>query len=140
MLASLGIPQSTIHQLMANPNWPGTGNQAAAWRLEKGAMRDYPNRLIRCLLRNMPIYEWGATNRLLEFKDSPFVIHELTVSLTKDPSGSIYAPYMLVRNGQLAFLTVALKAAVKLASNPGPVPMNRLQASSALLRDYGTDE
>jgi hypothetical protein len=60
--------------------------------------------------------------------------------LTKDPSGSIYAAYMLVRNGQRAFLTEALKAAVKLVSNPGLVPMNRLQASSALLRDYGTDD
>ena len=140
LLASLGIPQPTIDQLMANPNWPGTGNQAAAWALKKGAKRGYPNRLIRCMLRNMPTYEWGATNRLLEFKDSPLVIHELTISLTKDPSGSIYAAYMLVRNGQRAFLTEALKAAVQLASNPGLVPMNRLQASSALLRDYGTDD
>ena len=140
LLASLGIPQLTIDQLMANPNLPGTGNQAAAWALEKGARRDYPNRLIRCMLRNMPTYDWGAANRLLEFKDSPLVIRELTVSLTRDPSGSIYAAYVLVRNGQRAFLPEALNAAVKLASNPGPVPMNRLQASSALLRDYGSDE
>lgn len=140
LLASLGIPQPTIDQLMANPNLPGTGNQAAAWALEKGAERDYPNRLIRCMLRNMPAYDWGAANRLLEFKDSPLVIRELTASLASDPSGSIYVAYTLVRNGQVAFLREALNAAVKLASNPGPVPMNRLQASSALLRDYGSED
>jgi hypothetical protein len=115
------------------------GNQGAAWALAKGAKRDYPDRLIRCLLRNMPVYDWGAANELLEFKDSALVVGSMKDSLSRDPAGSIYVAWVLVRNGQRAFLPEALDAAVNLVSAPEPVLMNRLQASSWLLRDYGSD-
>jgi hypothetical protein len=140
LLASRGIPHPSIQELMADPNMPGTGNQLAAWALQKGAKRNYPNRLISCLLRNMSTYEWGAANSLLDFKDSPLAIHELTGLLTRDPGASIHVASVLVRNGQRAFLREALDAAQRLVSDPGPVAMNRLQASSGLLRDYGSDE
>ena len=139
LLASLGIPHPTVAELMANPNLPGLANQGAAWALAKGAKRDYPDRLIRCLLRNMPAYDWGAANELLEFKDSPLAIGTMKNSLSRDPAGSIYVAWVLVRNGQRAFLPEALDAAVSLVRAPESVLMNRLQASSWLLRDYGSD-
>jgi hypothetical protein len=139
LLASLGIPHPTIAELMANQNLPGGGNQAAAWALAKGAKRDYPSRLIRCFLRNMPGYEWGAGNKLLEFKDSPLVLASMKDLLSRDPAGSIYVAWVLVRNGQHGILPEALEAAVKLASAPDRVSMSRLQASSALLRDFGSE-
>jgi hypothetical protein len=139
LLASLGIPHRTVAELMVNPNLPGLGNQAASWALAKGATRDYPDRLIRCLLRNMPVYDWGAANELLEFKDSALVVSNMKSSLSQDPAGSIYVAWVLVHNGQRGFLPEALRAAVNLVSAPEPVLMNRLQASSWLLRDYGSD-
>jgi hypothetical protein len=140
LLASLGIPHPTIAELMANPNVPGPINQGVAWALAKGATRDYPDRLIRCLLRNMPVYEWGAANELLEFKDSALVISSMKTLLSRDPAGSIYVARVLVRNGQRAFLSEALDAAVKLVSDPEHVLMSRLQAPSLLLLDYGSDK
>jgi len=139
LLASLGIPHPTVAELMGNANLPGLGNQGAAWALAKGAKRDYPDRLIRCLLRNMPVYDWGAANELLEFKDSALVVGSMKNSLSRDPAGSIYVAWVLVRNGQRGFLPEALDAAVNLVSAPERVLMNRLQASSWLLRDYGSD-
>ncbi len=140
LLASMGIPHPTIVELLANPNLTGTANQAASWALAKAGRRDHPDRLIRCLLRNMPAYDWGAANRLLEFKDSPVVVREMGSALVRDPSGSIYVAWTLVRNGQRAFLREALDAAMVLVRSPDEVPMNRLQASSSLLRDFGSDE
>jgi len=139
LLASLGIPQPTVAELMATPDLQGLGNRTAAWALAKGAKRDYPDRLIRCLLRNMPVYGWGAANRLLEFKESPLVIGGMKSSLSRDPGGSIYVAWVLVRDGQREFLPEALDAAVNLVSAPERVLMKRLQASSWLLRDYGSD-
>ena len=139
LLASLGIPHPTVAELMATSDLQGLGNQTAAWALAKGAKRDYPDRLIRCLLRNMPVYDWGAANELLEFKESPLVIGSMKSSLSRDPGGSIYVAWVLVRNGQREFLPEALDAAVNLVSAPERVLMNRLQASSWLLRDYGSD-
>jgi hypothetical protein len=139
LLASLGIPHPTVAELMATSDLQGLGNQTAAWALAKGAKRDYPDRLIRCLLRNMPVYDWGAANELLEFKESPLVIGSMKSSLSRDPGGSIYVAWVLVRNGQRGFLPEALDAAVNLVSAPERVLMNRLQASSWLLRDYGSD-
>jgi len=46
----------------------------------------------------------------------------------------------LVRNGQQSFLKEALDAAMKLVSDPEPVTMGRLQASTGLLLEYGSDK
>jgi hypothetical protein len=59
--------------------------------------------------------------------------------LKSDPSGSIYAAYVLLRNGQNGFKSEALDAAVKLVSDPADLPMDRLHAAASLLRDYGSD-
>jgi hypothetical protein len=145
LLASLGVPHPTATELLTNPEVPAKQNpqrsalQGAAWALAKGAKRDYPNRLIRCLLRNMSGYEWGAANALLEFKDSALVLSGMDSSLSRDPAGSIYAAVVLIRHGQHAFLRAALDAASKLVSTPEAVSMDRLQASSWLLREYGSD-
>jgi hypothetical protein len=138
VLAGLGTPHVPIGQLMTNPNPPGAHNQAAAWLLAKGAKRDYPDRLIRCILRNLPAYE-GAVFTLLDFKDSPLLIRETTALLARDPGGSINVAWRLVRGGQRAFLPEALDAAVKLVSDPGPVAQYSLRAASYLLDDYGSD-
>jgi len=139
LLASLGIPHPPVAQLMSGSDVAWKGNQAAAWALHKGARRDYPNRLIRCMLRNMPAYEWGAANTLVEFKDSPLVIREMKLSLRRKPANAIYVAWALVRNGQNALLPEALDAARKLVANSKPVSMSRLQAAAGLLRDYGSD-
>jgi hypothetical protein len=139
LLASLGMPHPTVADLMANGNLPGWGSPGAAWALVRGAKRDYPDRLIRCLLRNMPAYDWGAANELLEFKDSALVVGGMKGSLPRDPAGSIYVAWVLAHNGQHGFLPEALDAALNLVKDPAPVLMNRLQASSWLLRDYGSD-
>lgn len=138
-LASRGIPQPGITELMSNPTMPGVSNQLAAWALLRGATRDYPNRLIRCLLRDMAAFEWGASHALLNFKDTPFLLRQMQLLLTRDPSASIYAANVLIRNGQHAFLQQALAAATTLVSAPGPVPANRLQAASSLLLQHGSD-
>lgn len=120
LLGSRGIPHPSIQELMADQNLPGTGNQIAAWALQKGATRDYPDRLIRCLLRNMPANEWGAANSLLDFKNSPLVRRELTGLLKQDPGGSIYVASVLVRNGQRTFLKQVLEAATRVVGDPAP--------------------
>lgn len=137
VLASMGIPHSHIDQLMANENLTATADQAAAWLLAKGARRDYPDRLIRCTLRHMAAYDWGAANILLDFKDSPLVVQGLAASLKNDPANSIYAAWALVRNGQEILKGEALDAAIKLVS--GPASLQQLQPASWLLRDYGSD-
>jgi len=141
LLASRGIPHdATVAEIMATPDLPGAFHQGLALALRKGASRDYPDRLIRRLLLNMPSYEWGASNTLVEFKDSPLVVRELTASLIADPSESIYPAWVLIRNGQHAFLQTALGAAVKLVSDSDQATwVGNLQASVSLLRDYGTD-
>jgi hypothetical protein len=144
LLASLGVPHPAVAELMGKANLPDLGNlrgaaQGASWALVKGANRDYPDRLIRCLLRNMPVYDWGASNELVEFRDSALVVSGMKDSLSRDPAGSIYAAWALVSHGQLGFLPEALDAAAKLVSAPESVLMNRLQASSGLLRDYGSE-
>jgi hypothetical protein len=124
---------------MVNANVPRL-EKNAAWALAKGAKRDYPDRLIRCLLRNMPVYDWGAANELVEFKDSALVVSGMKSSLSRDPAGSIYVAYVLVHNGQRGILPEALDAAAKLVSAPESVERNRLLASTWLLGDYGSDQ
>ena len=139
VLANMGIPHSPIDQLLANEHLTTTADRAAAWVLAKGATRDYPDRLLRYTLHNMASNEWGATNILLEFKDSPLVIAGLTSALRSDPASAMWAAWTFVRNGQTAFQSEALDTAVSMISNPAAVPMNRLQPASWLLRDYGSD-
>ena len=67
------------------------------------------------------------------------MVGSLKTLLSRDPGGSIYVAWVLVRSGQRGFLPEALVAAVNLVSAPERVLMNRLQASSWLLRDYGSD-
>ena len=140
LLATRGMQQPTLKELLVDPHLPGVHNQAAAWGLARVAKSDYPDRLIRGLLRNMHDYEWGASYALLDFKDSPLLIHELKSSLLRDVSGSIYCASVLIYNGQRSFLPEALTAAAKLVNDPGPVSTNRLYAASTLLRDNGTDQ
>jgi hypothetical protein len=138
VLVSMGTPHSPIAQLVAGENLKSDADKATAWLLGKGAKRDYPDRLIRCTLRDMPAYDWGAANVLLEFKDSPLVIRELTTLLKSDPTGSIYAAYVLVRNGQTAFKSEAVEAAGKLVIDPS-TPYGAWRTAVWLLRDYGSD-
>ena len=84
-------------------------------------------------------YEWGSRDVLVQFKDSPLVIDGMKDRLSDDPAGSIYVAWGLIQNGQQAILPEALEAAVKLSRNPEEVSITRLQASSALLLDYGDE-
>ncbi len=109
------------------------------WILWKGDRRDYPNRLIRRLLRNSPAYSWGAANILVDFKDSTVLIDELNARLRRGAGAATTVAWFIVKSGQRAVLPEALNLAQKQVSNPAPVPADELRIAAQMLATYGDD-
>jgi hypothetical protein len=113
--------------------------ELVTWILWKGDRRDYPNRLIRRLLRNSPAYARGAANTLVDFKDSTVLIDELNSRLRRGVSGSMTVAWFIVKSGQRAVLPEALNLAQKQVGNPASAPAGELQAAAQMLATYGDD-
>jgi hypothetical protein len=139
-LGSLGYP-GNIPELVYGETSPPfqTIRQLITWILWKGDRRDYPNRLIRRLLRNTPYYAWGAANVLVDFKDSTVLIDELNASLRRGSSGAITVASSIVKSGQRAVLPNALNLAQKQVAEPASVLVQELRTAAQMLIAYGDD-
>jgi hypothetical protein len=107
------------------------------WILWKGDRRDYPNRLIRCLLRNSPYYAWSAAQTLTDFKDSTVLIDELNDRLRRRTSGAITVASVIVKSGQRAVLPEALNLAERQVADPSQVLPSELRVAAQVLAVYG---
>ncbi len=112
--------------------------QLVTWVLKKGDRRDYPNRLIRCLLRNTGAYAWGAARTLIGFRDSGTLIDELNVAMRRNRPGSITVAREVVNAGQRAVLPEGLELAQRLV-NRDDTPFTDLRFAAELLMAYGDD-
>jgi hypothetical protein len=108
------------------------------WLLWKGDRRDYPNRLIRCLLRNAPAYAWGAAVTLADFKDSTVLIDGLNAAMHRDQPGSMTVAHFILNAGQRAVLPEALELAQRIV-NRLTAPSPELQAAAQLILKEGND-
>jgi hypothetical protein len=143
IVSSLGIPRPSVAEIMsgANNKDPVRGPILVllAHALQKGAKREFPDRLIIKLIDDAPVHAWGSATTLIQFKDSAVLIDRLRDALRRGQKGAVTIAWFLVRNEQRSVLPQALAAAQKLVTNPGPVNMSELQAASGLIRDYGDD-
>jgi hypothetical protein len=143
LVSSLGVPRPRLAEMLSSNVEKdlsrGTMLPLLAHALQKGAKREFPDRLITKLVEDAPVHAWGSANTLIEFKDSPVLIDRMGDSLRRNQGGAVTIAWFLVRNGQRAFLRQALAAALKLVINPGPVNISELHAASGLVRDYGDD-
>lgn len=143
IVSSLGIPRPSLAQVMSGANVKdlvrGPILVLLAHALQKGAKREWPDRLITKLVDDAPVHAWGSATTLVQFKDSAVLIDRLRDALSRDQNGAVTIAWYLVRNEQRSVLPQALVAAQKLVMNPGPVNMSELQAASGLIRDYGDD-
>ena len=108
------------------------------WILWKGDRRDYPNRLIRRLLRHSADYAWGAANALVQYKDSTVLIDGLNRAMRRNAAGSITIAYFIVKAGQRAVAPEALDLAVRLI-NRAAISPGELRAAAQLIVTYGDD-
>lgn len=143
IVCSLGIPRPSLAEIMSSANNKdpirGPILVLLAHALERGAKREFPDRLIIKLVDDAPAHAWGSATTLLQFKDSSVLIGRLRDALSRKQKGAVTIGWYLVRNEQRSMLPEALAAAQKLAMTPGPVDMSELQAASGLIRDYGDD-
>lgn len=144
LVSSLGAPRPKLAEIMLGAvekeSFRGTILPLLAHALQKGAKREFPDRLITKLVDDASVHVWGSATTLIEFKDSPVLIKRLGDALSRNREGSVTIAWSLVRNGQRSLLRPALAAAQKLVMNPGAVNMSELLAASGLLRDYGDDD
>ncbi len=143
IVCSLGIPRPPLAQILSGtidnqPNRSPT-MRLLAYTLQKGALREFPDRLIIKLVDDSPAHAWGSATTLVEFKDSPVLISRLRDALSRNQTGAVTIAWTLARNEQRSVLPQALPAALHLVMNPGPVNMSELQAASGLIRDFGDD-
>jgi hypothetical protein len=143
LVSSLGIPRPSLAEMMSDAvekNFLRRPMLAVlADALQKGAKREFPDRLITKLVDDASVHAWGSATTLVEFKDSPVLSARLGDALDWNRRGAVTIAWSLVRNGQRSLLRQSLAAAQKLVMNPGPVNMSELQAASGLVRDYGDD-
>ena len=143
LVSSLGIPRPSLAEIMSGTVekdlFRGPILVLLAHALQKGAKREFPDRLITKLVDDAPVHAWGSATTLMEFKDSPVLIDRLREALSRNRGGAVTIAWSLVRNGQRSLLPQALAAAQKLVMNPGQVNISELQAASGLVRDYGDD-
>jgi hypothetical protein len=81
------------------------------WILWKGDRRDYPDRLIRRLVRDAYTSPWPIANALIQYKDSTVLIDELNRAMRRDVPGTITIAYKIVEAGQHGVLPGALDVA-----------------------------
>lgn len=143
LVSSLGVPRPRLADIMSGAvekdSFRDTILPVLAHALQKGAKREFPDRLIAKLVDDAPVHAWGSATTLIEFKDSPVLIDRLGDALSRNLEGAVTIAWSLVRNGQRSLLRQALAAAQKLVMNPGQVNKSELQAASGLVRDYGDD-
>jgi hypothetical protein len=108
------------------------------WILWKGDRRDYPNRLIRCMLRNEAAYPWGAAVTLIDFKDSTVLIDGLNAAMRHNQPGSMMVACYIVNTGQRAVLPDALELAQKLVNGPNGAGLD-LTSAAQLIVEKGDD-
>ncbi len=138
-LGVLGAPRTSAELVYGEASPPfHSVRQLVTWILWKGDRRDYPNRLIRCLLRNSGAYAWGAAVTLTDFKDSTVLIDGLNAALRREKPGSMMIAWLVVRAGQRAVLPEAAKLALKIVNRTGPVT-TELQPAAQLVAEYGDD-
>jgi hypothetical protein len=136
-LGILGVPRNNAELVYGEASPPFHGvRQLITWILWKGDRRDYPNRLIRCLLRNSGAYAWGAAVTLVDFKDSTVLIDGLNAAMRRNKPGSMTVAHFILNAGQRAVLPEALELAQRLVntmSGHGP----ELQAAAQLILKEG---
>lgn len=143
IVSSLGVPRPSIAEIMSGGHDKdrirGPVLALLAHALQKGAKREFPDRLIIRLVDDASVHAWGSATTLLQFRDSPVLVDRLRDALGRDKGGAVTIAWYLARDQQRPVLPEALVAARKLVTNPGPVNMSELQAASGLIRDYGDD-
>ena len=112
------------------------GYEWTSWVLQKGAQRDFPDRLLRILVHDAPARPWEMSQILTQFKDSPALNREMTAVLQARTVGSLYIAWLLARTEPLPFLPDALAFARELAAQPGSATQSDLRAAEQLLRAY----
>lgn len=138
-LGVFGVPRNNAELFYGEASPPfHSVRQLVTWILWKGDRRDYPNRLIRCLLRNSAAYAWGAAVTLADFKDSTVLIDGLNAAMRREKQGSMMVAWFVVRAGQRAVLPEATKLALKLVNRTAPAT-TELQPAAQLVVDYGDD-
>ncbi len=111
--------------------------EVVTWMLWKGDRRDYPNRLIRCLLRNAAVYHWGAANALMQYKDSTVFLDGVTAAMRRSAPGSLTIASAAAKAGKEAVLPDALDLAVRLVQRVVLSPVHELQPAAQLILTYG---
>jgi hypothetical protein len=112
--------------------------QLVTWILRKGDRRDYPNRLIRCVLRNAGENPWGAALTLVDFRDSKTLIDQLNAAMRRNRRGTMTIARQVVNAGQFAVLPEGLELAQRLVGRRD-TPSTDLWGAAELLMHYGDD-
>ncbi len=142
LLAAHGIPRPTLSELVAQDDDPETP-RPASFRLTRWALLHIPeevrqDRLIETLVRNTPVYAWGAAASLSGFAEEPFLLSELTMALRKRQPGSLQVASALINKGQRAVLADSVPFALELLDPPDG-DWNDLAVACRIVRDYGSD-
>jgi hypothetical protein len=144
LLTTMGSPHPSVAQLFAGSGVDLYGGhwrsyyELAAVALRQGARRNFPDRLIRQLVRRTLVNVNGLT-WLPEFKDSPTLIEDVRAALLRKASGSLGVAEFLAQNKQKAFLPEALGLATEILDRPPPHPSNELGAAGRLVVHYGDE-
>ena len=107
------------------------------WILWKGDRRDYPNRLIRCLLRHAADFPWNAGMSLVQYRDSTVFIDGVNAAMRRNAAGSLTVAYVSVKAGQQAVLPAALELAGRIVEHAISSPAGELQPAVQLILNYG---
>ena len=135
-LGVLGIPRNNAELVYSETSPPFHDlRHLITWMLWKGDRRDYPNRLIRRLLRNSNAYAWGGAMTLVDFKDSTTLIDELNAGLRRNQPGSMTIAATILRAGQPAVLPEAIAQATRLIERD----TDELQPAAQVLIEQAAD-
>jgi hypothetical protein len=139
-LGVLGVPRNNPELVYGEASPPFHDvRHLIIWLLWKGDRREYPNRLIRCLLRNAPAYAWGAAVTLVDFKDSTVLIDGLNAAMHRDQPGSMTVAHFIVNAGQRGVLPEALELARRIVDRITAAPFPELQAAAQLTLKEGSE-
>lgn len=145
ILATTGIPRPSVAELLSGETAP------EKWRWQKslliaqaalrklGASGETDNLLIKTLIADAPLHEWGSATVLLEYADNPVTTETLRRALRDDLNGSSYIAWTFAHIGHQAVLNEALVRALKVADRPSG-DLTDLQGAAMLLRDFGSDQ
>jgi hypothetical protein len=134
-----GVPLETQAELTygeASPPFHGL-RQMVTWILWKGDRRDYPNRLIRCLLRNAGEYSWGAANALLQYKDSTVFLDGVNAAMRRNAAGTMTVAWFAAKAGKQAVLPDGLDFAVRLVERKSASPLREIHPAVQMILTYG---